>query len=71
MQRGMMTPKIVAARVEAIQAAKADTEVAHTLEDVLFQDVLQAIANGSCREPRVCAAEAVKALTIDFQRWCA
>lgn len=66
-----MTREQVARRVDAIAAYADDDEAAHGMEDRLHQDVLQAIAAGQCDDPKACAAEALKTLAIEFERWCA
>ena len=48
-----------------------DDEQAHLSEDELYQEVMEAIANGECDDPAGCAKEALKTLDIDFSRWCA
>lgn len=66
-----MTPSEVAARVERIRSLADDAEAAHCEEDGLYRDVLRAIADGTCTEPRWCARTALDAGLIDFPRWCA
>jgi hypothetical protein len=58
-------------RVENIRERAGDDEVAHGMEDDLHQDVLRAIAAGTCSDPVGCAASALKTCDIDFARWCA
>lgn len=41
---------------------------AHIMEDKLFLDVLNAIANGA-KNPRALAAEAIKSAELTFSRW--
>ncbi len=67
----MLTKEHVIQRVADIAASAGDDEGAHGMEDKLHQDVLQAIAMGTCDDPVGCATEALKTLSIDFARWCA
>ena len=60
----------VKARVESIENTKYDDEVAHSMEDALWQDVLEAIAKGS-QDSQALAEEALKTTKIKFARWCA
>jgi hypothetical protein len=68
-----MTLDEIRSRLAEIRAEDDDRdyEGAHALEDELFQDVLRAIAAGACDDPAACAAEALKSLENDFERWCA
>lgn len=68
-----MTLDEVKKRVAAIAAAAVadDDESAHSMEDELHQDVLNAIAECQCEDPHKVAAEALKTKEIDFARWCA
>lgn len=59
----------VEARVRAIADTAEDPEVAHTLEDELYLDLLRAIATGECRNPRDAALAAIQAAHLDFPRW--
>jgi hypothetical protein len=63
----------ICAQLQGIRnaAATGDTERAHGLEDELWGDVLQAIADGKCRDPRACAQLALTTTRINFHRWCA
>lgn len=61
----------VIARVEDIRKMADDDEAAHGSEDGLYERVLQAIADGTCEDPAVCAREALKTRDINFARWCA
>jgi hypothetical protein len=65
-----ITPASVKARVKAIDRIKADDEAAHSDEDILHQDVLQAIADGAAH-PADLARAALETKKLDFQRWCA
>lgn len=66
-----LTVEDVKARVEEIRRIAVDDEVAHSTEDDLHQNVLSAIAEGSCDDPAACAKEALKTRDIKFARWCA
>jgi hypothetical protein len=68
-----LTKDAVAARVEQIAASSGDDERAHGMEDSLYSDVLQQIADGTLRgaAARDVAAEALKAADLEFARWCA
>jgi hypothetical protein len=46
-------------------------EDAHAAEDQLYVEVFASIADGTCSEPALCAAEALKARGIEFARWYA
>lgn len=63
-----MTPNDIKQRVNTIKAIELDCEAAHTHEDRLYLELLQAIANGTCDDPRACAAEAIKSQDVDFIR---
>lgn len=47
-----------------------DPEVAHSLEDALHAEVLQAIADGA-ETPAALAAKALESKMIEFERHCA
>lgn len=66
-----MTLDDVKKRVADIAAMAGDAEVAHSAEDGLYLELLEAIADSKCEDPQGCAAEAVKTQAIDFERWCA
>lgn len=63
-----MTPIEAAARVAEIEAAKADFEHAHSLEDRLYIEVLSTIAAGSADDPAELARVALRANGISFRR---
>ena len=67
----MITAQLVRDRVEQIRLSAGDDEAAHSMEDSLREDLLQAIAHGTCEDPRECAIEALKTNAIEFERWCA
>jgi hypothetical protein len=58
-------------RVAEIEAERANDEMAHCKEDELHQDVLRAIADGTCDDPVACAAAALETEKIEFARRCA
>lgn len=68
-----MNLKDVRARVEEIRAEAADDESAHSDEDNLYIDVLEAIASTSDEHdpPHVLARAALETRGIEFARWCA
>ena len=65
-----MTIQEVKIRIKAIAAVADDDEVAHRMEDELFRDVLEAIADGAVHGPAL-AAMVLETDDIDFNRWCA
>ena len=67
-----MTREKVIEKVKVILrlAQERDHEAAHSAEDKLHQEVLTAIANGRCDDPRSLAEAALKTQGIDFIRWC-
>lgn len=65
-----MTIEEVRKRVSDIRDTVDDPETAHSAEDQLHQDVLQAIADGAA-EPRLLARAALKTLKLEFSRWYA
>jgi hypothetical protein len=48
--------------------ASGDHEVAHSMEDQLFQDALERIARGPAPDPEALAREALKSLNLSFER---
>lgn len=65
-----MTLSEVKDTVIAITEHKDDFEVAHCMEDSLYENVLKAIVAGN-PEAQVMAQEALKTKQIDFARYCA
>lgn len=63
-----MTIDDVQKRVEGIRYEADDDATAHSMEDDLYIDVLEAIASGA-DSPEKLAAEALKAQEIEFYRW--
>lgn len=65
-----MTLEDITKLLNRIEKCKRDDEAAHSLQDQLFEDVLEAISLGA-DNPSMLAKEALKVLNIDFERWCA
>lgn len=63
-----MTVEEVRARIAEIQECSHDPEMAHSLEDKLYVDVLKAISDGA---DRAIAVQALATQSLDFARWCA
>jgi hypothetical protein len=57
-------------RLDDIRACVGDDEAAHSMEDALRRDVLQAIADGSPDAVEL-ARIALESESLDFARWCA
>ena len=57
----------ILSRVAEIAARQQDPEVAHGMEDVLYLDVLKAIAAGA-NNPKELASAALKAAALEFVR---
>jgi hypothetical protein len=66
----VITVAEVKARVAEIRALAGDDESAHSSEDALWAEVLQAIADGAPNAKELAKA-ALKTSEIDFARWCA
>lgn len=66
-----MDIKDVIDQVKEIKEAQLDPEVAHLLEDNLYEQVLNEIAFGNCSNPKTFAKEALKTKNISFSRWYA
>ena len=49
----------------------ADSEEDHSKEDSIYFNTLKGIAEGLIDDPQACAAEAIKAADINFERWYA
>ncbi len=60
-----LTAADVKKRVKAITKKAYDNDDVQEQEGYLHADVLSAIAEGRCEDPRACAREAVKTLRID------
>lgn len=65
-----MTVDEIQQRIETILQESHDDEVAHSLEDDLYRDVVRAIAAGA-PNARDLAQEALHTEIISFARWCA
>jgi len=65
----IMTKNEVKKRVKDIKDSADDYESAHSMEDDLYQDVLNAIAEGA-EDAAVLAKEALKTTKINFPRYC-
>lgn len=57
--------------VKEIKEEQSDPEVAHLLEDNLYEQVLNEIAFGKCSNSKKIAKEALKTKDIPFRRWYA
>jgi hypothetical protein len=66
--RGQLTAADVRRRIQEVRALANKPEQAHACKDVLWLDVLRAIAAGAPKA-RALAAEAVKTAEITFSRW--
>jgi len=66
-----MTVKDIESRIEQIKACGRDYEAAHAAEDRLYVELLGAIAEGKCRNPKACAKAALATQKMDFPRYCA
>lgn len=67
-----MTVEDVKAAVKQIrERCGEDYESAHGMEDLLYKNVLRAIARGKAEDPKKLAAEALKTRNIKFPRHCA
>ncbi|QLL68638.1 hypothetical protein GTO82_07205 [Lactobacillus johnsonii] len=66
-----MDIKDVVDQVKEIKEEQSDPEVAHLLEDNLYEQVLNMIASSKCSDPKSFAKEALKTKDILFRRWYA
>lgn len=64
-----MSPDDVRERLAEIENVAYDDEAAHSLEDDLYRQLLEAIADGLCQEPELCARLALKSQNLHFERW--
>ncbi|WP_459198739.1 hypothetical protein [Bacillus subtilis] len=64
-----MTREDVLNTVERIRKSAGDDEIAHSMEDSLYLNVLMAIATGAENASELAEA-ALNTQDIDFQRWC-
>lgn len=69
----MMTIAGIRAGVEEIRQCADDPEAAHSMEDMLYANVLAFIATGACTAEYAAklADAALQTKTIAFARWCA
>lgn len=69
----MITPENIISQVAEIKkyADKGDDEVAHSRQDSMYEDIISAIANDMCPDPKTCCLEAIKSWDIPFAHWCA
>lgn len=65
-----MTCADIDKRIKAIEAIESDYEAAHAMEDVLWRDVLAAIASGE-PNPVALAGEALRTTQLRFPRHAA
>ena len=65
-----MTIKDIEERILAIKTDRGDDESQHHAEDDLYEDVLQAIADGASNASELAKAT-LATKVIDFARWCA
>ena len=68
-----LTPEDVSKMLAVIYGyvQKRDDEAAHSAEDHMRFNVLQAIAHDTCSDPRKCADMACRSQGLDFVRWSA
>lgn len=66
-----MTVKYIEKQVQFIASIAGDDEAAHGMEDSLYAEVFQAIAEGRCSAPADCARAVLETKKLDFARWCA
>lgn len=66
----MITPEEARAQVESLKRSRGDYEIAHSMEDTLRHDVLEAIAAGSPHAVEL-ASIALETSDIKFARYCA
>ncbi len=59
----------VAERVEAVRMISDDDMEAHIAEYTLYLEVLRAISEGRCDDPRAVARAALATQEIAFDRW--
>jgi len=66
-----VTSDAVRERIESMKAEAGDWEVTHVIEDDLWAEVLQSIAEGSCDDPAELARVALHSVDLGFTRWYA
>ncbi len=62
---------VIDARARIATEAISDDEQSHIYEKALWWNVLCAIAQDDCHDPKALAAEAIKTKGIKFGRWFA
>lgn len=67
----MKTVNDVQEALNKIKYISLDDEGAHSEEDILWANVLTAIATGTAENPQAMAALALESQKIDFSRWYA
>ena len=65
-----MTTEEIMRTIQEISRLSEDDEVAHSMEDELWENVLKAISEGAPNAAEL-AAYALKTKNISFSRWCA
>jgi hypothetical protein len=66
-----VTLKEIQERINHIREISGDDELAHSHEDALYYEVLQAIANSQCADPAAAAKLVITTWEIKFARLCA
>ena len=67
-----MKLSVVKIRVKQIVGCIDDDELAHSLEDALYRDIISWISNlGVRKNVRLICEEALKTEDLPFSRWCA
>ena len=69
-----MTPAEVKQMVEEVAQTYDkydDDERCHSMQDGIYEALLEAIADGSATDPAGCAREALEIKRIEFARWYA
>lgn len=71
MSEVILTHHEIRRRLELITTLQDDCEHAHIEEDLLYTDLLRAIAEGRCDLPVLCARLAMATKNLTFERWYA
>lgn len=66
-----MTPEEVKKRVSDIRICSGDSEGAHSMEDELYADIIEAIRDGKIVDAMRCCEEALRSKDLSFPRWYA
>jgi len=69
MESGIMNKEEVIELIKKVKEHEDDTEEAHCLADSAYISVLEAIAEGTCDEPQICAKLILTIEDMDFNRW--